>query len=129
MAVRLTEKAVDIDALFRQEFGSLANYFDVVELSVQEVPIRQDDRIVRPGVYVFHRDGQVYLIGRHFVNASRRALEHLKEDTSGQLRSLEDASDSYLLLFTTPKDDHLHWLTALEVFFERNLNPLIHTEH
>lgn len=108
---------------FRAEFGGLAELFNVIILSYAEAASISDPLVTRPGVYVHFDRGGVVKVGRSFSNARKRALEHVRDNTGGSMASLgSDASDR-LVLFTVAED--LHWVAALEVYFERTLNPSV----
>lgn len=118
----------DIQALFRHEFRDLAERFDYIELSASQVALTTDPRVARGGVYVWWRAGQVVKVGRSMPNTRRRALEHLTDDTGGEMSSLRDDPSARLLLFNVRNPDSIHWAFALEVFFERVLHPEVRSK-
>ena len=108
---------------FRKEFGSLADRFAVFTLTYYDAAQSADPLVARPGVYVHHSRGEVVKVGRSFSNARKRALEHIQDDTGGRMANLGSHSSDRLILFTV--DDELHWVSALEVYLEREANPSI----
>lgn len=108
---------------FRTEFGGLADLFTVFVLSYAEAACASDPPVARPGVYVHFDQSGVVKVGRSFSNARKRALDHIRDDTGGRMASLgSDASDRLVLLTVA---EELHWVAALEVYFERTLNPSV----
>ena len=89
----------------------------------------------RPGVYVFWQENRVIKVGRSLANARKRAFEHFPADTGGEMRLLKNDPDARLLLFLMDEEathyddnrgpDNLHWVIALEDFFEQRLDPLV----
>ena len=108
---------------FRAEFGDLANLFAVFVLSYAEAARTSDPLVARPGVYVHCDQNGVVKVGRSFSNARKRALEHVRDDTGGRMASLGSEASDCLVLFTVAQE--LHWVAALEVYFERTLNPSV----
>jgi hypothetical protein len=60
------------------------------------------------------------------VEASRkRALEHIQDDTGRVMGVLKDDPAARLILFTVDREADCHWIAALELYFERQLKPVI----
>jgi hypothetical protein len=117
-----------IQALVAAEFGAIAEEFLWHTLSIDEARRSTDSEITRPGVYVFLRDGQPIKIGRHLQNSRKRALEHIRDDTGGQMASLEAGPNATLILINARDPSKLHWICALEVFLEGELKPAVRSK-
>ena len=122
----------EIEDMVRTEFGVYAKHLlpmrvvDLSDMLNKEVK----DACCKPGVYVFwvengwdEKESRVEKVGRSFSNSHKRAQQHIKDNTKGLMR---DRSSMYKLLLFNAQDDHSkHWIAALEVFLELNLNPNI----
>jgi len=119
----------EIHDIFINEFGDLSAYFKCFELSVEEARVSDEQCIWNPGVYVWwHPKKGVIKVGRHLTNSRKRALEHIEANTAGQIRELAEDAQTRILLFNlidTDKELKLHWVAALEIYFEHKLNPSI----
>lgn len=131
----------EIIELFESEFASVKERFEIIKVLKSQrftydniknaIHISNDgeDIIWHPGVYVFYGNNMVWRIGRHFTNSRMRALQHIKANTKTkdgkyQIAHLQDISDAELILFNLKKKHikDLHWVAALEVFFENRLS-------
>lgn len=122
-AITTTQKVIE---LFQKEFISIADRFFVYDLPLDEATNLQAEHIWKPGVYVFwHPKRGVIKVGRHLTNSRKRALEHIRDDTGGAMKELDKDAETRLLLFNVMKPEEFHWVAALEIFFEVNLNPEI----
>lgn len=108
---------------FKDEFKSLENKFDIIELTGATIRSISDSRIINPGVYVFIKDDEVWRVGRSMKNARWRALQHFQDNTAGKMQKLDGDANATVLLFTIPEPKNEHWILALEKFFEDKLNP------
>ncbi|MFC1580074.1 hypothetical protein ACFL4N_04110 [Thermodesulfobacteriota bacterium] len=116
----------EIKAKFKTEFGPIADKFHFYNFDLMDQKNYQGDFIWKPGVYVFWSpECSVIKVGRHLTNALKRALEHIRDDTGGEMRSLETDPSARLLLFNVKDTKDKHWVAALEIFFELNLKPKI----
>lgn len=106
-----------IQRTFEREFWPIRGRFDVLTLRKSEDWGRSDPWVYRPGVYVWIEGDEILKVGRHFVNAHKRAFEHIQDDTGGVMAGLDERDDAVLVLFTAPEADR-HWIAALEVFLE-----------
>jgi hypothetical protein len=85
------------------------------------------DATKKPGVYVFIHEEYGYLkVGKHLLNASKRALEHCRDNTNSkdgtiQLKHLLDSDKTYMLVYALQDLDFRHWVLALEYFLEKKL--------
>lgn len=120
-----THTIQDIKQLFEAEFSSVREKFVVRELSVSNASRIGDPMATMGGVYVWWKNGTTYKVGRHLLNTRKRALEHLRDDTGKQLRSLASDPTTVLLLFNLRNPADLHWAFALEDYLEARLNPLV----
>ena len=112
------------------EFGDLYDQFFPINKTLDVVRDATDEFISHPGVYIFWDAEGVIKVGRHFTNARKRALEHIRDDTGKQMKVLENDPNTNLLLFVVKDPGKLHWVAALEVFLEKtfrekNLGPRI----
>lgn len=105
---------------FEREFWPVLGKFDVLMLNQRDGWGREDPRVNRPGVYVWVDGEAVVKVGRHFVNAHKRACEHVQDDTAGKMAHLRDSGTASLILFTLDEEDR-HWAAALEVYLETKL--------
>lgn len=113
----------EISQKFDDEFSFVKNRFVIHDLSIADATNSKEPAALRPGVYVFWSGDRVIKVGRHFINAKKRALEHIRDDTGGTMQQLKDDPAAHLLLFLLQDPKDIHWVAALEVFFELNLNP------
>lgn len=115
----------DIEKRFRTEFGAISEKFKMSKSLLTDVLAPDRTPIAQPGVYVFWKDAAVIKIGRHFVNCEKRALEHIRDNTAGTMSRLKDDGGVNLILFTVSQQKDIHWVAALEIFFEQSLEPSI----
>lgn len=123
----------EIRAKFWDEFAPHVHHFDFEVVSLSRARKGAFDNAYRPGVYVIWKDRIVYKVGRHLTDARMRALQHFSDNTSKdgvEMSSIEDDSDTRLLLFLVEENqpsstDNLHWVMALEDYFEQVLDPAI----
>lgn len=119
----------EILKLFEDEFGKIFTQFKFFDLSVKEARESNESFIWHPGVYVWwHPKLGVIKVGRHLTNSRKRALEHAKDDTAGKMRKLSEDPLTRILLFNVKNAEKKHWVAALEVFFESNLDPMIQSK-
>ncbi len=111
--------------LFEDEFGFVKDKFNIIEYSLNEETLHQNNGAAMPGVYVFLKNEQVIRIGRSLSNSRKRALQHLEDNTAGWMKQLENDSETILLLFNIKHSEDLHWVAALEIFLEMKLKPEI----
>ena len=119
-----------IKELFLKEFEPHKEKFNIYELTLKNAKESKDEKLCRPGVYVFwHPNRNVIKVGRHIVNSRKRALEHIRDNTGKKMNGLDD--DTRIVLFNLNRNsvsqpyEDLHWVFALEVFFELKLAPEI----
>ena len=115
--------------IFSDEFGALAHKFRVEPFQIIEA--REATYEPGAGVYIFIKDEEVIKVGRSLDNPRKRALEHIRDnstskDGSIQMKTFEGDHGVELLLITLlDSEKDLHWTCALEVFLERTLKPKI----
>ncbi len=118
------------------EFGSKAELFTPIVVRMNARQGAEFEKTKSPGVYVFiDENGDSLKVGKNHLNASKRALEHCKDDTHSKDGTIHmadrDNEKTYLLVFALQKDDSLeehyslHWVLALEYFLEKKLKPKI----
>lgn len=131
----------EIIELFENEFAPVERKFEVIKVlngqkflyhNIKNAEYEFDGKniIWHPGVYVFWGNGRVWRVGRHFTNARMRVLQHINaniqsKDGKYKIRDLEGINDAEVILFVLKKNikENLHWIAALEVFFENRLGP------
>ena len=121
---------------FEEEFSFLGSEFSIIDTRLAEAGTEYDNDsekkyIHHPGVYVFWSKGKVWKVGRSFYNSRKRALEHLSAGTAKdgyELNSLEQDKEARILLFNLKDREKFHWAAALEVYFEKKLEPLIKSD-
>ena len=112
------------------EFGSKAELFTPI---VVRMDARQGDEFEAtklPGVYVFiDENGRCLKVGKNHLNASKRALEHCRDNTSSKDGTIHMADrvneKTYLLVFALQERGSLHWVLALEHYLEKTQRPRI----
>lgn len=89
------------------------------------------DATKSPGVYIFiHEHDGCLKVGKSHSNASKRALEHVRDNTSSkdkaiQMAELRESDKTYMLVFALRTAENLHWILALEHYLEKTLKPKI----
>ena len=112
--------------LFYREFCFLKDYFKLFDLSINEAKTSNEEFIYNPGVYVYyHSQEGILRIGRDLKNSRKRALEHIRDDTGGIMKNLSKDENTRLMLFNVIDQKYIHWIAALEIYFELNLKPKI----
>jgi len=115
----------DIINMFEVEFAHLKSKFRVYDLTLDKAKHASAEGIVAPGAYVFWKAGEVIKVGRNLTNSRKRALQHIRDNTGGHMKTLKGDPTTHLLLFNVKNFDDRHWVSALEVFFELRLKPKI----
>lgn len=116
----------EVKQVFDGEFSVIRKLFCVIELSVREAKDSKEGCIWHPGVYVWHHpDKGVLKVGRHFTNARKRALEHIRDNTGGVMGKYGNDQKTQLILFNVKDPANYHWVAAVEVFLEKELNPYV----
>lgn len=109
-----------ITGLFKKEFSFIVEKFEIITFPVTNIP--KDKNPYRAGVYIFFRGERIWKVGKSNDNAIKRALQHFAEDTGCRIgkgmRIFEKDSDMYILLFLLKEPSDLHWVFALECYFE-----------
>lgn len=109
-----------INSIFNEEFGFLKSKFDCLAFSVTEIP--KDNNPYRAGVYIFYYDKKIWKVGKSNDNTIKRAIEHFTVDTGHRIgkgmKKFENDSAMNLVLFLIKDIKDLHWVIALECFFE-----------
>lgn len=116
--------AEKIETTFKKEFGPISKFFTIHFLTVQEARESDLPSVYSPGVYIWFDHEKVFKVGRHFENARKRALEHLRDNTGDKMAELEQNPMAKVCLITTDHENS-HWVAAAEVFLERKLEPSI----
>lgn len=126
---KIFSSAEEIVAIFKAEVSQLSEKFIINDLILESARTAKESSLTRPGVYIFWKaDVGVIKVGKSETNARKRALEHLRDDTKNHKLSMSSLSTDpscHLLLITVAEDKDRHWVSSLESFLERKLNPLI----
>jgi hypothetical protein len=131
MSVTASTKIAAIIQSVTDEFGTKAELFAPVVVRMDSRHGSEFDEMKKPGIYIFlHDDGAFIKVGKHHLNASKRALEHCRDNTTSKdgavkMADFLDSEKMYLLVFALKSGDDLHWVLALEHFLEKSLNPKI----
>lgn len=119
----------DVVDLFKNEFGQLANKFNIIHLSIPEAMSNGESDANSPGVYVFwHNEHGVVKVGKSQDNSKKRSLQHIADNTRNDFISMETFKyddNVRLLLLNINSSDDLHWVLSLEAFMEWNSSPAI----
>lgn len=111
--------------LFEKEFSWVKNEFNTINLTIGQAYDSKDLRVTQPGVYVWLMRDEVLKVGRHLQNSRKRALEHIRDNTGKIMGRLKEDLSVSLVLFNVKNQEKIHWVVALEVYFEITLNPKI----
>jgi hypothetical protein len=113
------------------EFGSKAELFQPILVRMDAVDRHEDgpefDATKSAGVYVFiHEEYGCLKVGKSNSNASKRALEHLRDDTHSKddaihMAQLRQSDKTYMLVFALQEPECVHWVLALEYYLEMTL--------
>ena len=115
----------EIKIIFSSEFREISNKFKIHNIRLVDASHDKTPGAASPGVYVFINGEKIIKVGRHLQNSRKRALEHIVADTGGKMASLINDEAVRLALFNIKDLKDLHWVFALEVYFEQNLQPEI----
>jgi hypothetical protein len=115
----------EMKLIFSSEFRGIADKFQIHDLRLIDAPLDKTPGVACSGVYVFINGEKVIKVGRHLQNSRKRALEHIVANTGGKMASLKNDESVRLVLFNINDIKDLHWVFALEVYFEQNLQPEI----
>jgi hypothetical protein len=119
-----------IKQLFSEQFSFVKEKFVIFDqYSIDDARKSKEEYVWHPGVYVFWEPVEgVIKVGRHLTNSRKRALEHITENTGGKMAKLATNTKARLLLFNVKEDKDKHWVAALEIFFEIQLEPEIKSQ-
>lgn len=109
---------------FNAEFYTVSDKFCFFNLSVGEARTSSKVGVWHPGVYVWaHEVDGILRVGRSLSNSRKRALEHIADNTGGDMTAYGDSHYTRLYLFNVVKVEDYHWAAALEIYFENCLSP------
>lgn len=111
----------EVKEVFSDEFRPILSKFEILDIPITKAKSFHEAGD-RPGVYIYWKNNQVLKVGRHLVNARTRALEHIRDNTGGEMDRLDNDPNCHLILFTVDKSD-LHWAATPEMFLELRLSP------
>lgn len=115
----------EIKIIFNSEFREISEKFQIHDILLVDAPNDKTPGAASPGVYVFINNEKVIKVGRHLKNSRKRALEHIVANTGGKMALLKNDASVRLALFNINDMKNLHWVFALEIYFEQNLQPEI----
>ncbi len=113
---------------FAKEFGFLQSKFIIIEENLNDLANSKKDCVYHPGVYIHHRGDDIIKVGRHLTNSRKRALEHITSNTKNEqieMKDLKKDSNSKVTLLNVRDPEEYHWVAAIEIYMENNLNPII----
>lgn len=70
-----------IISTFTNEFAPIIHKINIIPLSIKEANDSDDERVWKPGVYIFWHKDKIIKVGRHLTNSRKRALEHIRDNT------------------------------------------------
>jgi hypothetical protein len=120
-------------AKFNSEFSIISSKFKILDLDMDGAKSNQGGDLAKPGVYVFWDPSHgVIKVGRSLDNSHKRSFEHIRDNTKGgsptfEMKTLPADAKAHLILFNVPNPKDYHWVAAVEIFLEDNLNPYIKT--
>jgi hypothetical protein len=121
----------DIVRSVQDEFGSKAELFKHVVVRMDSLNCPDFEATKSPGVYIIiHEDCGCLKVGKSQSNASKRALEHFRDNTSSkdktvQMAQLRQSDKTHMLVFALQQQHSMHWVLALEHYLENTLKPRI----
>jgi hypothetical protein len=132
MHTTVPSRIEDILKLVHEEFGSKAELFKPIVVSMNALDCTEFEGTKCAGVYVFVHDEMGCLkVGKSHSNASKRALQHCGSDNTSsgdgaiQMSKLRHSDKTHMLVFALQKDAFIHWVLALEHYLENTLKPKI----
>ena len=120
--------------LVKEEFGDLAKHFVAREFAMNNLAGTNFEQTKTAGVYVFWHNQYKYVkVGKSQSNASKRALEHVRDNTQTKMyaqpairmQDFKNDPNCKLIIFNIDELCNMHWLLALEHFLEHKLKPAI----
>jgi hypothetical protein len=139
----MSEIVTSIMALLNNEFGELSMRFEVseemdalAEWESWRLERRKKIRLGigprRAGAYVFWQGNtnNTIKIGKSRDDAYKRALQHVKDNTSNGngSPSIKTYTPLMFVCFNINNETDIHWVLALEDFLERRLQPRIKSD-
>lgn len=143
MANEVSEKASygSYVECFKKEFNDLFRRFEPSDLfnakEVYEIWRAKDQATKtypskKPGVYVYWKIiGDEYTclrVGKSRVDVFGRAMQHIRDETQtkdGSIKISQHTPNLFVVLFSIDNKKDIHWVLALEDFFEEILKPSI----
>lgn len=133
---------------FRQEFSHLLVKFeDPVQLNAKEAfsfymtwieakrnekPRIPEKYPTKPGVYAYwHKEENGFMcwrVGKSRKKVFFRAMQHIRDQTQskdGSIKISPEAQNLFVAFFCTKEEKDVHWVLALEDYFEEILKPSI----
>lgn len=113
------------------EFSSKAELFKPIVVRMDSRQGAEFEATKWPGVYAFIDErGRCLKVGKSHLNASKRALEHCRDNTTSkdgtvQMADHLSSDKTYMLVFAIQEQRSLHWVLALEHYLEEEFSPQI----
>lgn len=120
-----------IKEIFRTEFSKISDKFQIIEENVNVLPYSEKEFISMPGVYVFFNKNRIIKVGRHLKNSRKRAYEHITSNTKNdqvEMKNLGSEEEAKVILFNVKNPKDFHWVAAVEIFLELQLQPIIKSQ-
>lgn len=113
-----------IKEIFYEQFYFIKDKFTFYNFSVTDYNflVSNKENINKPGVYIFYMYDQIWKVGKHLLNAKKRALEHFRDDTGANIgkgmKQYEHDENMNLILIIPNKDEDIFWILSIEYYFE-----------
>lgn len=124
----------ELKEIFRNEFSSLVDRFNIFELPLLEATASKEPDINWPGVYV-HWSPAVgpVKVGKSQKNSRKRAMEHIRDNTPKKnstygMAQLANEPGAKVVLFNVISKEDVHWVLAVEHYLERKINAFVKSD-
>ena len=105
---------------FEKEFTCCETRFELIQISYSAPDNSSNYHL--PGVYIFldKEDKEPVKVGKHNVDSFWRAKQHIRDNTGNIMKELAEQSKLELILINLKenKNSGLHWIYAIEIYFE-----------
>lgn len=117
---------------YKEEFGFLIGKFNIISLTIKEAYETKEFSVASPGVYIFWNNNSIIKVGRHLVNSRKRALQHISDNTKNEIFEMANLANNVencgLVLINCKEIKDKHWVAAIEIYLEENLEPIIKSQ-
>lgn len=112
-------------------FEHYATKFSIITLPVKEARSTNNALVIRPGIYIFWTENNIWKVGKHLINVRKRSLEHIRDNTKSgayEMNRLEENPEAKITYLTLNADEDKYWIPSLEMLMEIKLSPLIRSK-